>query len=147
MTETASALPTLRMVRRFDASPARVFDAWTDPDLAARWLFTGPDSERHRTEIDLKVGGRWEIVDRRGGVDYRAIGEYLEIEPPRRLVFSFGMPQFSEAFTTVTVEIEADGDGARMTLTQAGLQAEAVAALEQGWSQMFDALAQQLAGA
>ena len=147
MTEAPPVLQTLRMVRRFEASPARVFEAWTDPDLAARWLFTGADSEGHTTEIDLKVGGRWEIVDRRGGVDYRAIGEYLEIEPPRRLVFSFGMPQFSEALTTVTVEIEADGDGARMTLTQAGLQAEAVAALEQGWGHMFDALVRQLAGA
>jgi uncharacterized protein YndB with AHSA1/START domain len=147
MTEAAPALQSLHMVRRFAASPARVFDAWTVPDLAARWLFTGPDSESHRTEIDLKVGGLWEIVDRRGGVDYRAVGEYLEIEPPRRLVFSFGMPQFSDAFTTVTVEIEADGDGARMTLTQAGLQAEAVAALEQGWRHMCDGLARQLAGA
>jgi uncharacterized protein YndB with AHSA1/START domain len=144
MTETA--LQALRMVRRFDASPERVFDAWTDPELAAAWLFTGPDSERHRSEIDLRVGGRWEIVDRRGGVDYRAIGQYLEVERPRRLKFTFGMPQFSEAYTTVTVEIEADGAGARMTLIQEGLQPEAVAGLEQGWAAMFDhGLAAQLA--
>ena len=132
------ALQALRMVRRFDASPERVFDAWTDPNVAAGWLFTGPESESHSTEIDLKVGGRWEIVDRRGGVDYRAIGEYLEIERPRRLKFTFGMPQFSEAFTTVTVEIEPDGAGARMTLIQEGLQAEAIGPLEQGWAAMFD---------
>ena len=144
MTETAPALEALRLIRRFDATPQRVFDAWTDPKLAAAWLFRGPDSEAHRTEIDLKVGGRWEIVDRRGGVDYRAIGEYLEIEPPRRLVFTFGMPQFAEAFTTVTVEIEADGDGARMTLTQALLSPDAIAALEQGWREMFDQLAARL---
>ena len=141
------ALQALRMVRRFDASPERVFDAWTDPNVASGWLFTGPNSESHRTEIDLRVGGRWEIADRRGGVDYRAIGEYLEIDRPRRLKFTFGMPQFSETFTTVTVEIEADGVGARMTLTQSGLQAEAVVALEEGWGHMFDSLALLLVGA
>jgi uncharacterized protein YndB with AHSA1/START domain len=135
-----TTLQTLRLTRRFAAAPERLFDAWTDPRLAAGWLFTTPASEAHHVEIDLRVGGRWEIVDRRGGVDYRAIGEYLEIERPRRLVFTFGMPQFSDGFTTVVVEIAADGDGAVMTLTQDGLAADAVAALEQGWGDMFDTL-------
>jgi uncharacterized protein YndB with AHSA1/START domain len=136
-----TTLQTLRLTRRFEATPQRLFDAWTDPRLAQGWLFTTPASEAHRVEIDLRVGGRWEIVDRRGGADYRAIGEYLEIEPPRRLVFTFGMPQFADAFTTVVVEIAPDGAGAVMTLTQDGLAADAVAALEQGWGDMFDALA------
>jgi uncharacterized protein YndB with AHSA1/START domain len=139
-----TTLQTLRLVRRFEASPERVFDAWTDPQLAAAWLFTGPDSQTHRTEIDLRIGGRWEIVDRRGGVDYRAIGEYLEIERPRRLVFTFGMPQFSEGFAKVTVEIAPDGAGALMTLIQEGLAPDAIAALEQGWREMFDQLAARL---
>lgn len=139
-----TTLQTLRLTRRFAAAPERLFDAWTDPKLAAGWLFTTPDSEAHHVEIDLQVGGRWEIVDRRAGVDYRAIGEYLEIERPQRLVFTFGMPQFSDAFTTVVVEIAPDGDGAVMTLTQDGLAADAVAALEQGWGDMFDALADAL---
>jgi uncharacterized protein YndB with AHSA1/START domain len=136
-----TTLQTLRLTRRFDAPPERLFDAWTDPELAADWLFTTPTSEAHRVEIDLRVGGRWEIVDRRGGVDYRAIGEYLEIERPTRLAFTFGMPQFSDAFTTVVVEIAPDGAGAVMTLTQDELAPDAVAALEQGWREMFDALA------
>ena len=136
-----TTLQTLRLTRRFDAAPERLFDAWTDPKLAAGWLFTTPNSEAHSVEIDLRVGGRWEIVDRRGGVDYRAIGEYLRVERPSRLAFTFGMPQFSDAFTTVVVEIAPDGAGAVMTLTQDGLAADAVAALEQGWGDMFDALA------
>jgi|SRR6185312_1609542 len=145
MTETTPALQSLTMVRRFDAAPDRVFDAWTDPPLAARWLFTGPDSEAHTVAFDMRVGGQWEIVDRRGGTDYRAIGEYLEIERPRRLVFTFGMPQFAPGFSKVTVEIAPDGAGALMTMTHADVPAEAVAGLEEGWSQMFGGLAQQLA--
>jgi uncharacterized protein YndB with AHSA1/START domain len=134
-------MTTLRMTRRFDASPERVFDAWVDPVVAAKWLFTSLTSESHSTELDVRVGGGWTIIDRRDGVDYRAIGEYLEIDRPRRLVFTFGMPQFAEGFARVTVEIAADGTGALMSLTQEDVPAGAEAALEEGWSAMFDAMA------
>ena len=134
-------MTTLRMSRRFDASPERVFDAWADPRVAAKWLFTSPTSESHSTELDVRVGGGWAIIDRRDGVDYRAIGEYLEVDRPRRLVFSFGMPQFAEGFARVIVEIAADGTGALMTLTQEDVPAGAEAGLEEGWSAMFETLA------
>jgi hypothetical protein len=75
------------------ASAERVFDAWVNPGTAAKWLFTTPKSEWHNAEMDVRVGGRWTIVDRREGTDYKAIGEYLEIDRPRRLAFTFGMPQ------------------------------------------------------
>ncbi len=131
----------LRMTRRFDLPPARVFDAWVDPALVTKWLFTTPGSESHSTEIDARVGGGWVIVDRRDGIDYKALGEYLEIDPPRRLVFSFGMPQFSDAFNTVTIEIEPDGDGCLMTLTQDNLPPEYQEPTRQGWEDMFHTLA------
>ena len=134
----------LKMTRRFDASAERLFDAWTDPRLAHGWLFTTPQSESHSAEMDLRVGGKWKIVDRRGGTDYTAIGEYLEIDRPHRLVFSFGMPQFSPAFTQVTVEIAADGDGATLTLTQEGLPPEHIPPTRDGWAEMFEALSSEL---
>ena len=134
----------LQLERRFEASPERLFDAWTDPSVTAQWLFTTAASEVHRAHLDVRVGGQWEIVDRREGTDYRAIGEYLEIDRPRRLVFTFGMPQFSDAFTTVTIEIRPDGDGAAMTLIQDNLPPEHTPATEDGWRAMFDELANAL---
>jgi uncharacterized protein YndB with AHSA1/START domain len=134
-------MTTLRMTRRFAASPEMVFDAWLDPKVAAKWLFTTPASESHSTEIDARVGGAWSIVDRRGGVDYRAVGEYLEIDRPRRLVFTFGMPRFSDAFNTVTIEITPDKDGCLMTLTQDNLPPEHHEPTRQGWEDMFRTLA------
>jgi len=138
-------LETLTMARRFEASPERVFDAWTDPKVVARWLFTGPASQAHSAELDVRVGGKWRITDRRDGVDYTALGEYAAVERPRRLVFSFGMPQFSPEFATVTVELAQDGDGCLMTLIQDRLPADAVKPTEEGWSLMFDGLATLLA--
>lgn len=141
MTDT---LQTLRITRRFDAAAERVFDAWTDPKTARRWLFTSPTSERNATEMDARLGGKWSITDRRDGVDYTAIGEYLEIDRPRRLVFSFCMPQFSPMSCNVTVEIAPDGDGCILTLAQEGVPTAALKPSEAGWAQMFDALAATL---
>jgi uncharacterized protein YndB with AHSA1/START domain len=140
------ALQQLRMTRAFDATRERLFDAWTTPDIAGQWLMTTPGSEAHGAEFDLRVGGRWVITDRREGVDYQAVGEYLEVLRPDRLSFTFGMPQFSPAFNKVTVEIVAQGAGCVMTLTQEDLPPEHIPALEEGWGEMFDALAGCLAG-
>ena len=135
MTPTA-----LRISRRFNASPEQLFDAWLDPKVVARWLFTSPASEAHTVEIDRQVDGEWVITDRRDGVDYTALGEYLEIKRPHRLVFSFGMPQFSDQSATVTVEIAPDGDGSVLTLTQSDLPVAHHEPTRQGWEAMFDML-------
>jgi uncharacterized protein YndB with AHSA1/START domain len=143
MTDVTSQ--SLRVTRRFEASPEAVFDAWLNPAVTARWLFTGPTSEAHTTELDVRVGGQWKITDRREGTDYVALGEYLEIDRPRRLVFSFAMPQFSPESCNVTVEVAAAGTGSLMTLTQEPTPAEAVKPTEDGWNGMFLGLDQILA--
>ncbi|HEY4214170.1 MAG TPA: SRPBCC domain-containing protein [Steroidobacteraceae bacterium] len=137
-------LGTLRITRRFDYPPTRIFDAWTDPRVASKWLFTGPTSEHHEMEADPRVGGKWMVLDRREGVDYKAIGEYEEFDRPRRLVFTFGMPQFSSEFGRVIVEIVPDGQGSIMTLTHERLPWEAVSGTEHGWNGMLDGLRKAL---
>ncbi len=134
----------LRVTRHFDASPERVFDAWLDPQTARKWLFTSPTSEMHSTEIDPRVGGTYAITDRRDGTDYTGGGEYLEIDRPHRLVFTFGMPQFSPDFDRVTVEIVPDGAGCVLTLTHEGLAPGDTRETEEDWGKMFDALAATL---
>jgi uncharacterized protein YndB with AHSA1/START domain len=126
--------------RRFNATPERVFDAWLNPALACKWLFTSATSEANHTEIDARVGGKWRITDRRDGIDYTGGGEYLEIDRPRRLVFTFGMPQFSPSFDRVIVEIEPDGAGCILMLTQEGVPASYEDAILNGWGKMFDLL-------
>ena len=130
----------IEVTRRFDVSPEAVFDAWTDQALVARWLFTGPTSEAHETTLDVRVGGAWKITDRREGVDYTALGEYLAVDRPRRLAFTFGMPQFSPEFGRVIVTFEADGGGCRMTLRQELLPPELHAGTIEGWEKMLDGL-------
>lgn len=141
----------LRMTRRFEAPPEKVYDAWIDPAFTRLWLFTSPDSEANDTAIDARVGGKWRMTDRRDGVDYTAEGEYLELDRPRRIVFTFAMPQFSPNSDTITAEFAPEGTGCVMTFTQSGVDiADELAALpdgevggsEFGWNLMFKGLGQ-----
>lgn len=140
----------LRMVRRFEASPERVFDAWINPATVRQWLFRTPADQQYHARLDPRVGGDWTITARRLGVDYTALGTYLEIDPPCRLVFTFAMPQFSPNSDRITVEIVPDGAGSLLTFTQEGIDiAEELRQLppgveggsEHGWRLMFDLLA------
>ena len=131
-----------RVTRRFNVFPEHVFDAWIDHEIVRKWLFTSPASESNFTDISSNVGGKWRITDRREGREYTAIGEYVEIDRPRRLVFTFGMPQFSPEFARVVIEIVKDGNGCILTLTQEeDLTPEDKAEVEKGWNLMFDGLA------
>src|SRR5437870_1551281 len=83
---------TVTVKRRFDAAPERVFDAWLSPDMIRKWIFGSPDDEEVvRIAVDARVGGSFSIVLRRKGAEVDHAGEYLEIDRPRRLVFTFGV--------------------------------------------------------
>src|SRR5687767_1051627 len=111
------AMAELRVTRRFEAPPQKVFDAWLDPAKARRFLFATPDGEMVVCEIDARVGGKFDLTERRPEHgDVKHVGEYLEIDPPRLLVFTFGVPQYDPGMTRVRVEIEPDGTGSKLTL-------------------------------
>ena len=76
-----------QITRHFNASPERVFDALVNPDMMRKWLFTsaGSDVEAKIVQNEARVGGKWLIKDFRDGQEYEGDGEYLEIDPPRRL--------------------------------------------------------------
>ena len=137
---------SISLTRQFNATPGRVFEAWLDPETASQWLFTSASSEENTTEIDAREGGAWVIVDKREGTAYRAVGQYLEIERPRRLVFTFSMPQFSPDIDRVTVEILPTEAGCALTLIQEGLPSGYESETKRGWEEMFDALEMALAG-
>lgn len=108
----------LTVVRRYPVTPERVFDAWLDPQTAARFLFATETGEMVRNEIDARVGGGFVFTDRRDGQDVEHVGEYLAIERPHRLVFTFHVKGASEGdFSRVTLSLRPDGDGTELTLT------------------------------
>ena len=137
-------MTTLSVTRRFDAQAERVFHAWLDPATAGRWLFSTPGGDMVKVEIDARVGGRFIFVDRRGGVDVEHVGEYLAIDRPHRLAFTFAVPTYSSVYTQVTIELEPAGNGCLLTLTQAGVLPEWADRTREGWTGILDHLADTL---
>ncbi|HKC50320.1 MAG TPA: SRPBCC family protein [Myxococcota bacterium] len=136
----------LRVSRRFDFPAERVFDAWLDPDTAGAWMFATPTGRMVRVEIDARLGGKFCFVDRRDGEDVEHVGEYLELERPRRIVFSLSVPKYSQDLDRVTVEIEPAGAGCELTLTHELRQLPVPSAqIEAGWRAILDDLAASIA--
>jgi len=136
---------TLRMERTFAAPAERVFDAFTSEEVMRRWWHAGPDWDTPEARVDLRVGGELRVVMRNPHEDvrYGGGGEYTEIDPPRRLAFTWIWDDDASA-TQQLIEIdfeEADGV-TTVRFTHHGLWDEdAVASHEQGWGVAFDNLA------
>lgn len=145
MTERKTVSLTVK--RRFKASPERVFDAWLNPEIARKWLFATETGEMVRAETDPKVGGRFNFTDRRDGEDAEHVGEYLVIERPTRLVFTFAVPKYSPEYDRVSVEIARTDEGCELTLTNEmspEIHAEWGEKTREGWTMILDALAREL---
>jgi uncharacterized protein YndB with AHSA1/START domain len=131
----------VRVARRFSAPPEQVFDAWLDVERAGKWLFATPSGQMVRVEIDARVGGSFVFVDRRNGDEIEHTGEYVEIDRPRRLVFTFSVPKFSSDSTRVTLDIVPLATGCELTLTHDGVYQDYASRTAQGWTGILDGLA------
>jgi uncharacterized protein YndB with AHSA1/START domain len=132
---------TIRVTHRYKATAERVFDAWLDPKIAGKWLFATDTGEMMRVEIDARVGGRFNFTDKRDGEDVEHVGEYLEIDRPRKLVFTFSVPKYSKLSTRVTIEIVPQAAGCELTLTHEGVFPEWMESGKQGWTMLLAKLA------
>jgi uncharacterized protein YndB with AHSA1/START domain len=128
---------------RFRQSAEKVFDAWLDVRLASRFLFSTDTGEMVRCDIDPRVGGQFVLTDRRPDGEVEHTGEYLVIERPRRLVFTFGIPAASPTFDVVTIEITPESDGGCTLQLTAEMQPEwkdYADRARQGWEQILASL-------
>ena len=137
----------IRLTRRYDAPPERVFDAWVNPEKVKAWMgapaakMTGQPDEVLRITTDPRVGGKFSFVVRRQGQELDHAGEYLEVDRPRRLVFTWGVPAFSADFSVVALDFVPDGDGTLLTL-DAGQVPEAYRErTAAGWGHIMASLA------
>lgn len=133
---------------RFHQSAERVFDAWLDVRLVRRFLFSTDTGEMVRCDIEPRVGGRFVLTDRRPDGDVEHTGEYLVIERPRRLVFTFGIPAASPTFDIVTIEITPESHGGcllQLTTAMSPEWKDYVDRARVGWERILVALEDALA--
>jgi uncharacterized protein YndB with AHSA1/START domain len=121
----------LRLERLLDAPPERIFAAWTDPDLLRRWWAAQPDWTTPEATTDVRVGGRYRLsMQDAAGTVHTVVGEYLEVDPPRRLVYTWqwephGDPAVGDDVTVVQIDFVAEGSATRVMLEQRGFEGEA----------------------
>jgi uncharacterized protein YndB with AHSA1/START domain len=104
-------LPTIRIVREFDAPPARVFRAWTDPELFVQWI--GPRSIDTRIDRwDPRTGGSYRYAALRDGEEVAGFyGAFHEVRPHERLVQTFTYEGYPDGVSLETMTFEDLGDG------------------------------------
>lgn len=137
MNAQTGALVVERVIR---ATPDEVFDAWTTPSRMAAWMSPIGAAE---AEVDLRVGGSFRVVMVEARLEHT--GEYLEIDPPRRLVFTWVSPFTGGEPSVVTVELHPHDDGTRVVLTHERLPEDVVDGHRDGWGTMIERLAGILA--
>ena len=108
--------PSLTIKRRFNATPAKVFAAWTDPEKVKHWMGPG-EVKVLRVESDPRTGGRFRwVMQAPSGEEHDVSGVYREVIPNEKLVFTWAWKTTPERESLVTVTFKSDGDGTLMTL-------------------------------
>jgi uncharacterized protein YndB with AHSA1/START domain len=134
---TADPDPIVREVY-VEATPETVFEFFVDPGKLRRWLAV-------EATVDARPGGVCHQVHTDDGHVFHMQGEFVAVEPPTRVVFTWGFvePEVNVPVgsTTVEVSLTPEGSGTRVRLVHHDLPPSEVAAHVGGWTAMLDRLA------
>ena len=113
---TLPADTQILITRDFDAPRHLVFLAWTTPELIRRW-WSGGRGEVTTVEVDLRAGGRWRyVLAADDGTEAAFHGEYREVIPDERIVYTEVYEDIPEAEAVTTLTLTEAGEGSTLTL-------------------------------
>jgi uncharacterized protein YndB with AHSA1/START domain len=109
--------PVLQIRRRLRAGAEQIFDLWTKPDLMVRWMSPFPGAVDCKASCDLRPGGAFSLVMSSKESIREVSGTYLQVDRPRKLVFTWAGPLTNNVKTLVTIELNPQGDETDLVLT------------------------------
>jgi uncharacterized protein YndB with AHSA1/START domain len=131
----------------FEAPREAVWKEWTEPERFADWYGADAEVPVETVAMDVRPGGKWRLVmyAERGEIHWD--GEYLEVEEPKRLVFTLSDEPASDEYLLCTIELAETGDGrTEMHFQQTGpLPDEAYKRAREGWATFFAWIEERLA--
>ena len=131
---------SLTVSRNIAAPAARVFDAWLDPVMLARFMRPMPGMEAPKVANDPKEGGQFEIIMHTPSGDIPHTGTYKEISPHSRIIFTWDSP-FTAEGSTVTLDFAEANGATDVTLTHVTFPSEESRDNHQnGWTQILETL-------
>ncbi|MEO5560997.1 MAG: SRPBCC domain-containing protein [Dokdonella sp.] len=138
--ESAMGPFRISVPKTYEASPERLFRAWTDPSHAKIWLAEGGDAV-----MDARPGGLFYLGMLRNGDVRPHYGRYLRVESPRLLEFTWVSEHTRGKESVVTIEFTPRGAQTEVRLSHEGLPDEEMAmAHTRGWTYFLDALSGQV---
>ena len=144
MTTKASDKVSLEIKRFINAPRDRVYAAWTDPAQLKEWF--GPENVQTRELVaDARIGGkfRWDLTNQEGE-EMTVHGEYRELQPARKIVFTWQWDDdenWEEHVSVVTVELSDRDGGTEVRLVHEKLpSAESRDRHNEGWNSVLDRL-------
>ena len=131
----------IEVTRVLPAAVDEVFRWWTEAELLSRWM--SPAGSAY-AEVDLRVGGSFRVVMKDADIEIDHTGEYLQIDRPRRLMFSW-RSRYAGTSSLVTVSLQPDGPAStRLVIVHTGLPTEVATEHRSGWGAMADRLAMEI---
>jgi uncharacterized protein YndB with AHSA1/START domain len=142
MVRDDTTAPTVQIRRRVKARAEEIFDLWTKPDLMVRWMSPFPGAVDCKASCDLRPGGAFSLVMVSKEASREVSGTYVQIDRPRKLVFTWMGPLTNNVNTLVTVEFNPRGDETDLVLTHERLPTQAIhEGHTKGWGNILDHLA------
>jgi uncharacterized protein YndB with AHSA1/START domain len=137
--ETTSETTSVQRELAIDASPETVWQFLVDPAKATRWM-------GQHAAFDARPGGEYRVDVIPG---HTATGEFVELDPPRRLVFTWGWEAGEDGpnpvppgSSTIEIELLPNGDGTMLKFSHRDLpSAEAAQSHAHGWDHYLGRLA------
>jgi uncharacterized protein YndB with AHSA1/START domain len=148
MARADTAAATVQIRRRVKAAADEIFDLWTRPELMARWMSPFPGAVACKASCDPRPGGAFSLLMTSPEARREVSGAYVEIDRPRKLVFTWTGPLTNDVETLVTLELTPRGDATELVLTHERLPNSAIVeGHTKGWGHILDHLAEVVAGA
>lgn len=123
-----------------DASPETIWPFLTEADRHVEWMGT-------EAELDPRPGGVYRVLVLG---EHPGVGEFVEVVPHEKVVFTFGWDQegnpITPGSTTIEISLHPEGTKTRVRLAHRGLPADAVADHTGGWNRYLDRLALRATG-
>lgn len=134
--------PIMQIRRRMRAGAEQIFDLWTKPDLMVRWMSPFPGEVDCKASCDPRPGGAFSLVMSSSEASREVSGTYVQVDRPRKLVFTWIGPLTNNVNTLVTVELSPHGDETDLVLTHERLPTTAIVeGHTKGWGTILDHLA------
>ena len=145
MADPAAGTAVIR--RLLPASPDAVYDEWLDPAALMDWMCPRPARCRN-VELDARVGGRLRIDISDGGAEFWVSGEYLVLDRPHRLSFTWSCSTWPDPSVSSVVQVflePRENQQTLMTIEHTLLPPGLAGQHQRGWAAIADQLADELA--